>query len=212
MFSLDSVNEVAKPIIERAAAVYYKHTKDWIKSIILHGSALKGGFIPGCSDIDLKVVLDDSAFDEHSRLPLEKYFCIHLDLSKIDPSPFRYIQCDMIGSKLPDGYVGPVRGAYRIIWGDHLIPEATEDQLVISAANSLNHLDPVPKFAYESLLDHGGNRLSHNVRLLCTKVWPTLYHVLIMEGHDPISVWQLMKQDAMNQLRNNELKAIAQFF
>ncbi len=47
----------ARPIVQEAAAVYLKYTQPWFVGLIAHGSAVKGGFIPGCSDIDFQLYL-----------------------------------------------------------------------------------------------------------------------------------------------------------
>ena len=52
----------ARPIAAAAAAVYMRHTRPWFIGLVAHGSAVKGGFIPGCSDVDLQLYLDDAAF------------------------------------------------------------------------------------------------------------------------------------------------------
>lgn len=52
----------ARLIVEQAAKVYIEHTRPWFVGLIVHGSAVKGGFIPGCSDIDLHLYLDKAAF------------------------------------------------------------------------------------------------------------------------------------------------------
>ncbi len=51
----------AQPIVQRAAAVHLRHTVPWFVGLIAHGSAVRGGFIPGCSDSDLQLYLDDAA-------------------------------------------------------------------------------------------------------------------------------------------------------
>ncbi|MEO7003466.1 MAG: hypothetical protein ABI068_16690 [Ktedonobacterales bacterium] len=43
----------AQPIARAAAEVYLRHTTPWFVGLVAHGSALKGGFIAGCSDVDL---------------------------------------------------------------------------------------------------------------------------------------------------------------
>ena len=49
---LSGVQPEARPIVEAASAVYLQHLRPWLLGLLLHGSALKGGYIPGCSDID----------------------------------------------------------------------------------------------------------------------------------------------------------------
>src|SRR5262245_36553510 len=117
MVDLLGLTREARPIVESAAAIYIRHTRPWFVGLIAHGSAVKGGFIPGCSDIDLQLYLDQAAFGEGGQLPIELCFAIHRDLSQIDPAPFQYIQCYALTARLPDGYVGPIPGAYHLIAG-----------------------------------------------------------------------------------------------
>ena len=60
--NLSGVQPVARPIVEAASTVYLRHVRPWLIGLMIHGSALKGGFIPGCSDIDLRLYLEDAAF------------------------------------------------------------------------------------------------------------------------------------------------------
>jgi hypothetical protein len=52
----------------------------------------------------------------------------------------------------------------------------------------------------QSLLGPGGGRLSRNLRLLCTQLWPTVYRTLIVSGEDPIATWSLSKEQAVRRL------------
>ena len=83
MADLTDVVPVAMPIIQKVAAVYLKHTSPWFIGLIVHGSAVKGGFIPGCSDIDFQLFLDDAAFTWYGELALEVGFSIQRDLRKM---------------------------------------------------------------------------------------------------------------------------------
>ncbi len=59
----------ARVIVEAAAAIYLRHTQPWFIGLVVHGSALKGGFIPGCSDIDFQLFLDESRVGAFSTAP-----------------------------------------------------------------------------------------------------------------------------------------------
>jgi len=190
----------SRPIVQKVAAVYLKHTAPWFVGLVVHGSAVKGGFIPGCSDIDFQLYLEDSAFKSRGHIPLELCISIHRDLSKINPAPFRYIQCTVLSSELPEWFVGPVPGAYHLIVGKLPVAEATTQQLRESARRALEELVPIPTFIIGELLDHGGGRLEAKIRLLCTKVWPTLYHVLTLQQVDATRVWGLPRAQAMKLL------------
>ncbi|HYM16564.1 MAG TPA: hypothetical protein VEZ14_13490 [Dehalococcoidia bacterium] len=200
MIDVSGLVPEAQPIAERAAIVYIHHAGRDFRGLIAHGSAVKGGVIPNCSDIDLQLYLDGRAFDAAGHLPLDRQIALHRDLARIDPAPFHYIQCYAIGTRLRDGWTGPIPGAYRILAGHLPIPEATEEQLRRSAAVRLAALDPWPAYLKDSLLDHGRGRLERNVRLLCTEVWPALYELLILGGEDAIPTWNLTKQAAMARL------------
>jgi hypothetical protein len=190
----------AKPITEKAAAVYLKHTAPWFIGLLVHGSALKGGIVPGCSDVDLQLYLQTAAFTPQKHLPLELAFAIHRDIARIDPAPFRYIQCYPLSSELPEGFVGPVPGAYHVVAGELPVPEATADQLRAASKKALAELDPSPEFIIGCLIGPGGVRLARRIRLLCTKVWPVLYQVLTLQAEDAIEVWGLPKPEAVERL------------
>jgi hypothetical protein len=179
------------------------HTQPWFLGLLVHGSALKGGVIPGCSDIDLRLYLEDSAFSADEQLPVEIAMSIHRDLAKIDPSPFSYIQCYAFPPRPIKGHedwVGPIPGAYHMLAGRLPVPEATAEQLLDSAKKGLSHLATEPAHLANGLLDHGGGRLQRHARLLCTEVWPVLFQVLSLQQGDPIRVWNLNKIEAMSLL------------
>ena len=94
MIDLAMLPADAKPIVKQVAEVYIEHTGDSFTGLIIHGSALKGDFIPGGSDIDFHLYLKEKLFHENGRLPIELILNIHRDLARIDPHLFRYIQCE----------------------------------------------------------------------------------------------------------------------
>jgi hypothetical protein len=190
----------AQPIARRAAAAYLKHTAPWFIGLLAHGSAVKGGVIPGCSDLDFQLYLDDPAFSWHGQLPLELAFAIRRDLAGIDLGPFRYIQCYTRRPEPEEGFVGPVPGAYHLIAGRLPVPEATATQLRESARQALTGLSPATAFRISRLLGPGGVRLARSLRLLCTIVWPVLYQVLTLQQEDALAVWRLPKDQAIDQL------------
>jgi hypothetical protein len=147
-------------------------------------------------------------------LPLDLGLAIHRDLAQIDPAPFQYIQCYARTSRLPEGYIGPIPGAYRVVAGRLPVAEATAEQLRDSARAALAKLDPPPAHIARALLQHGGGKLARSVRLLCTEVWPILYQVLTLQQDDPIHVWGLPKERAIGLLPLNSAmgQAIRSFY
>lgn len=218
MINVSPLVPEARETVKAAAQVYFEHTRPWFIGLLIHGSALKGGFIPGCSDIDFKLYLQDSAFGEDGSLPLELVLAIHRDLSKIDPVPFQYLQCYALPPHLTavgqiGGDIGPIPGTYRMLLGSLPVPEPTPEQVRERAEESLATLQPVPSHLSNGLLDHGGGRLERHVRLLCTEVWPTLFNVLTCRAENPLEVWALPKDAAIARLPEEELlgKEIRQF-
>ncbi len=200
MMDLSGLIPEARPIARQAAAVYLKHTTPWFVGLLVHGSAVKGGVIPGCSDVDFQLYLDDAAFSWQGQLPLELAFAIRRDLAGIDLGPFRYVQCYARRPEPEEGLVGPIPGAYHLVAGRLPMPEATAEDLRASARHALDNLDTAPDFLISRLVGPGGVRLDRSLRLLCTKVWPLLYQVLTLHQEDVIAVWNLPKERAIEQL------------
>lgn len=202
MIDLSGLTAEARPIVRQVAQVYLKHTDPWFIGLLAHGSAVKGGIIPNCSDIDFQLYLDRSAFTWQGQLPLELGFAVRRDLEGIRLWPFRYVQCYARTDQAEENWVGPIPGAYHLVAGRLPVPEATADDLRASARLALAELDPAPAFIQGKLWGPGGVRMERSLRLLCTKVWPVLYQVLTLqeEAVDPIGIWCLTKEQAIERL------------
>ena len=190
----------AQSIVRAVALVYLQHLSTWCIGMVIHGSALKGGYILGCSDIDLQLYLEPAAFNEHGDLSLERCLALHRDLARIDPAPFQYIQGYALPPQKKEGMTGLIPGAYHVITGTLPVPQATEDDLQVAARQALERLDISDVFRPQDLLQHGSWKLAQRVRWLCTDVWPMLYHVLTIQQRNGIAAWQLPKQEAMKLL------------
>jgi hypothetical protein len=190
----------ARPIAARAAGVYRQHTAPWFVGLLAHGSAVKGGVIPNCSDLDFQLYLDDEAFAWHGQLPLALGYAVRRDLEGLDLWPFRYLQCYPRRCEAEPGWVGPIPGAYHLLAGRLPVPEATARDLRQAAQRALAGLDPAPDYLIGKLLGPGSERFSRALRLLCTQVWPVLYQVLTLQSEDPIALWNLPKQAAITRL------------
>jgi hypothetical protein len=70
--NLDRVMPEARPIVRQAARVYEEYTRPWFIGLAIHGSAVKGGYIAGCSDIDFQLYLEDSAYNAWGQLPVDR--------------------------------------------------------------------------------------------------------------------------------------------
>lgn len=188
----------ARPIGAAAADIFIRHTRPWLIGLLVHGSALKGSVIPGCSDIDFQLYLRDEAFED-GRLRLDAGLAIQRDLSTLDVAPFQYIQGYARSARLdesPAGSVGPIPGTYHMLFGELPVPGATLDQALRRAHEVL---DADRSYLGNDLLHHGGGRLDRTTRYVCTDVWPVLFSLLLLRELD-LGVWRLTKVEAINRL------------
>lgn len=195
---VSGLEPAARPVAAQAAGVYLRHLGDGLVRIVAHGSAVKGGWLPGGSDIDLLLFAEPELLTDRGQLPLDLAAAVHQDLAAIDVSPFRYLQAYIHRRGDVPG-PGLIPGAYHVVWGDGQVPLATAERLRQDAREALARLDPpgVAARLGRTLLHHGEGRLYRQVRLLCTDVWPTLYHLLCLGEADSLQVWRLTKPDAI---------------
>ncbi|QKS45505.1 hypothetical protein HUB94_14515 [Paenibacillus cellulosilyticus] len=198
MLNLNSdtvLQEQTHAIIRQVVDVYSRYTDKWFIGLVVHGSAVKGGFIEGWSDIDFQLYVEDRAF-KNNQLPLNLCMAIHQELSTINPYPYQYIQTRVFTpSNVRYGRLVP--DTYKLVAGKLLLPEYTGEQLYLQAKSALNELVPNKALHTESLLEHGDDRLLKSVRAFCTVVWPALYQLLTIQTNEGIKVWGLTKAQAV---------------
>lgn len=220
MFDVSVLTPEARPIVSAAAKIYHKHLQPWLLGILVHGSAYKGGFIPGCSDIDLQIYLKAEVFGEHRNLPFELAVAIQRELRAIDTSPFQYLQAYELPEQPEEilatrNWVGPIPGAYRLIYGILPAQEATAEQLIAGSKNAIKRaIDYIPHDVAHEMLQHGGGQLERRTRLICTDVWPALYSLLALRTQQPFDIWRLSKEEAIALLPESEAagQAIRNFY
>ena len=198
-FDVSGLIPEAQAPASAVAHIFWKHTQRWFVGLACFGSAVKGGVIPGASDIDFHLYLEEAAFTSTDSLRLDVALAIQADLAHINPAPFRYIDGGAERGVLPEGHVGPIPGNYHLIAGRLPLAEATAEQLRAQARWSLARLTPLPAFVSEGLLHHGEGRgqLALTVRPLCQVVWPVLYQVCCLGQSDALRVWQLPKPEVI---------------
>jgi hypothetical protein len=190
----------ARAPARNAAMAYIRHLHPWFIGLVLHGSALKGGVIPGSSDIDFQLYLSDEAFDAAGQLSLQQALAIHRDLARIDLGPFISIQCVPLPSRLPEGWTAPIAGAYHVIAGSLPLAEATSDEVRANSRTRLDSLTVPPFNIGNNLLDWSDRVASRMLRLLGTDVWPTLYAMFSVQDDDPLAVWRLPKTEVIERV------------
>lgn len=118
------IERSARPIVERIARVYSDHLGSSLVTLVAHGSAVKGGIIPGSSDIDTVAFVRRERLTVHGELPLGIALDLHRDLARIDPAPFRYLQGQVSPAGTAPGLTF-IPGTFHIVTGAPEIPTAT---------------------------------------------------------------------------------------
>ncbi len=175
-----------------------------VRSIVLHGSAAKGGFIPGFSDVDFIVLLAPECFNEFG-LRLDHAFAVQERIAAI---PWRaagaaYGQAYFYdAANMPEWWTGPDAAASRVLHGrfpDGLRP--TPERLRDSAVRLLR--DDLPRLIRadaESFTDSTDEQLPRRLRLLATRVTPSMFSLLVLGSDDPLAEWARPKHAAAARL------------
>ena len=177
-------------------------------AIINKGSTVKGGFIPGLSDMDLHVYLRDDVFVYNDFLKLE------LGLSfqeKMDELIRKYdigggpIQVIMLNVSKPRNWSGPLPGTYIVLYGEECPepPPRAEEMLEYDRFNLQN-----PNYGYgliNSFADKTSEALTGYVRRLNPAVTPTMYRALSLLTKEPTRVWKMTKFEVLESLEKLEI-------
>ena len=192
------IQPTARSIVEEIANVFIDHLGASLVTLVGHGSAVKGGIIPGSSDVDAIAFVRPDPLTAHGELPLELAVALHRDLAQIDPAPFRYLQAYIQPAGTMHG-AGFIPGTFHIVTGAPEVPVATGDELLAAARRALAELDPdaARSRISHALLNHGEGRLDRQVRWACTDVWPLMYHVACVHLDDGLAAWQQTKHEVL---------------
>ncbi len=173
-----------------------------LKMTIIHGSIVKGGFIPGYSDIDIQFWLSSSCF---GRYGLKTKYSSHLQ-HELEPlsidswnnSPLQrhYLNYD----SLPFWWTGYIKHlddqSFAIISGQDFFQErflATRKALDYSLANSLYRL---PHFI-RSIRRRWGSDSKEDypslLRVTGSTLFPLMYNLVGFKTKEPFSTWLLPK-------------------
>jgi len=175
-----------------------------VVAVVLHGSAAKGGFIPGFSDVDFIVLLAPECFDEFG-LQLDDAFAIQERIAAIpwERASAAYPQAYFYDARnMPAWWTGPIASASRVLHGafpDDLRP--TPDRMRAAALRLLR--DDLPGLIHsdtESFSDSADSALPRRLRLLSTRVTPSMFSLLVLRSGDPLGEWTRTKHEAAHRL------------
>jgi hypothetical protein len=168
-------------VIDAVTAAYLGVFDSRVVAIAVHGSAVTGDLFPRLSDVDFVVVLD-------SPLRLHDSEALAARIDQIDIHPFAYVQCTYHETGAPMPSVVP--GAFSRLHGDlndgflH-----TEGSLRSTGTNWMGDL---PRIVDQDMRDWSVavDRRPRQLRLILTRVKPTVRAHLVTLGDDPIATYR----------------------
>lgn len=191
-----------REIVEAAAAVYRSGFEDGFVGLVVHGSAVVGDAIPGCSDIDFQLMLTADAFGPDGVPPFEVALDVHRGLARIDLGPYAYLQCYAYSSDPDSGpRPGPlVPDAFEVVAGEPVFPTYDADGLLRSSRAAIERLPNALAGKAKGLIQAGQERFERQIRYTATEAWPAIRAALCFAGCDPLLAWRVPKRQAIELL------------
>jgi len=206
-----AIEKLRKDFVEICKSIFDEN----LVAIINKGSSVKGGFIPGLSDIDMHVYLKDEVFIYSDYIKLEYGLALQ---QKIDELLKRYdlgespVQVIMLNISYPKRWAGDLPGTYLMLYGDeNPEPESIPEEML--EADRFNLLSPYYFYnLVNSYADKSNEELPEFVRKINPAVTPSLYRVLSLITRDPLKVWTMTRFDVLDSLEcleSEEAKKLA---
>jgi predicted nucleotidyltransferase len=210
----EAIENLRKDFVEACKSVFGES----LVSIITKGSTVKGGFIPGLSDVDMHVYLKEEAFEYRDFLKLELGLKLQekvndlLHCYDLGGSPIQVIP---INVSMPKFWPRSLLDTYIFLYGDECPePEPVAETMLEDDLSNLQY--QYPNYAYSlvnTYADKGNEELPQFVRRLNPAVTPTLNRVFSVITEDPFKAWKMNKfevLDALEQLEDESAKRLAQ--
>lgn len=163
-----------------------------VQAVVSHGSAVKGGLIPGFSDMDFMVFLAPDRFGPYG-LRVDDAMAMQegIDGLGAERAGFDYVDAHFYDAgSPPDWWTGPVPGAYRLLHGG--LPagvEADAGRLREAGAKTLQSAGRLAAADLAAFSDAPNRQLRRRVRLLATRVTPVLFAAAAARRDDVMAVW-----------------------
>jgi len=207
----DILTELRNEFVEVCKAIF----GDNLVAIVNKGSSVKGGFIPGLSDVDLHVYLKEEAFIYNDLIKLESGLSFQEKMDGIlrkhdlSDSP---IQVIFLNVDNPKRWSGPLPETYLILYGDSC-PEPEPHAEEMLEMDRLNLRSPYYFYnLINSYADKANEELAEFVRKINPAITPALYRVLSLITNDPFKAWKMTRfevLEALESLESEEAKEMA---
>ncbi|MGZ4150679.1 MAG: nucleotidyltransferase domain-containing protein [Actinomycetota bacterium] len=162
--------------------------------LAVHGSAVTGDLIPGFSDLDLLVVLDE---------PLSLEDALALQRRMPELPQIAYVQPSYRPASEPVPHLVP--GAHRVLTGS--VPAGfVHDDATLRAVGE-EALTELPSLLDQDMRDWTGavgEKRGRHVRLLSTRLKPAVRATLVRLGEPPLEAWRLHWDDLAQRWRRHD--------
>lgn len=166
--------------------------------VTLKGSAVKGDFIRGYSDLDFHVFLKPEVMDGENVPKYEYAVQFQRAFGQVSPEDFEVSQFQIYfinSEKYPNDWAPPVDGTYKIILG--ALPKAArelDDGAYIHFAEqhlSLSSIEYSRRSNVVRFVDKPDNRIAYNVRLLGATLKNYMYSISVLLTKEPKVAFRL---------------------
>ena len=162
-----------------------KAFREGLVCVILKGSAVKGDFIPGYSDLDFHVFLKPEAMGGEKSPNLDDAITFQRLMGTINPQDFGASQFQVFflnAEKYPKEWLPPTAGTYKVVWGTTPPTLQTLDDAtyVRYARQFLESIDTDKQNLIGRFIDKPNSRAPAIVRLLGTILKGHLYSVSML--------------------------------
>ncbi|MBM4401375.1 MAG: hypothetical protein FJ045_05430, partial [Crenarchaeota archaeon] len=188
---------------------------DSLECITLKGSAIKGDFIRGYSDLDFHVFLKPEAMDGEKSPKLDEAIRFQKTFGDVEPEDFDASQFQIYfinSEKYPSDWIPPVKGTFKVYWG--ILPlvakEADDSTYVRFAKQFLSDVTEDKKKLVERFVDKPDTLVPTVVRLLGATVKGHMYSVAVLLTEKPKYAFK-MKLDALIPLVEKGLESKGHF-
>jgi len=174
--------------------------------VSLKGSAVKGDFIPGYSDLDFHIFLRPDVMDGENVPKAEHAVRFQRVFGHINPEDFDVSQFQIYfinSENYPKDWAPPVQGTYKVLWGS--LPETAkepEEPAYIRFAEqhlSLPNIEYSRRSIVGRFVDKPDSRIASIVRLLGATLKNYMYSVSVLITRDPKIAFGL-KLDKMTDI------------
>lgn len=179
-------------MIEAARAAFGEH----LRGAILKGSALKGDFIEGYSDLDVHLFVDAAAMRGVDVPALDRALAFQKLFGSVEPRDYGVNSCQLFfvtWGRYPAGWVRPIPGAYEVIYGA-LPPGFTDLDPADYVRGAHDWLDASPRWIDTLLgrfVDKPDRTVADLIRLAGTILKPVPYCAAVILHGDPFRIWRL---------------------